>query len=264
MLTADIHFVVPTNPAAQYPYTNLVSAATNIQNAVNAATANDTVLVSSGLYSLTTQVTINKGILLTTEEGAEKTVITAQSSGRCVYLAHASAILDGFTVTGGDTNNGGGIYINVNGMIRNCTITSNSADFGGGIYCNSNGVINRCVISHNTASLQGGGANFFVGGEMSDCLVVHNSADLSFGGGVVLRKGGIGSDTNTPGAIVVCWQSSSNRLYTLRHNTNLLATNSWTNITELTLTNGTGSSMSFTNSLPTRLNFYRIKASLKP
>ncbi|MCK5850447.1 MAG: hypothetical protein KAH23_05985 [Kiritimatiellae bacterium] len=451
VLTADIHYVVPANPAAQHPYTNMVSAATNIQNAVNAADANDTVLVSSGIYSLTTQVTINKGILLTTEDGAGKTVITAQNSGRCVYLAHENAILDGFTVTGGNANNGGGIYINANGTIRNCIVTSNSADWGGGIYCNSNGVINRCVISHNTASTQGGGVNFFIGGEMSDCFVAHNTANTLFGGGVVLREGGtvnnctivsnsaairgggifsatsgtvnnsivwannsdfnpewyaspvgllffsscttpeppgsnnvtgnplffdpanndyrltegsscidigsvgnpaaldlldtprpldgdangsvvadagayefihpdadtdndsmpdaweliysidpltnnasddddddnrsnldeyiadtnptnamdylqidIGSNTNTHGTIVVCWRSSNNRLYTLRHNTNLLLINLWTNITGLSSTNGTGNIMSFTNTLATHPEFYRIKASLKP
>lgn len=61
---ADTHYVAPpgvgVNPSANY--TNWNIAATSIQDAVNVSAAGDTVLVSNGVYYLTNQVSISKGI----------------------------------------------------------------------------------------------------------------------------------------------------------------------------------------------------------
>lgn len=54
VLRADTYYVrspeTCTNTAAQYPYTSWETAATKFQWAMDAASADDTVLVSNGLY----------------------------------------------------------------------------------------------------------------------------------------------------------------------------------------------------------------------
>jgi len=78
-----------------------------------------------------------------------------------------TAILDGFTVTGGiangtssPSNSGGGMY-NSSGSptIRNCTFSGNSASYdGGGMYNDSSSpTVTNCTFSENTASYSGGG-----------------------------------------------------------------------------------------------------------
>jgi len=59
--------------------------------------------------------------------GGSGTVVTATS-------VDSSATLDGFTITGGFSTYGGGMYNNGSSpMVTNCTFSGNSADYGGGM-----------------------------------------------------------------------------------------------------------------------------------
>ncbi|MBX2893172.1 MAG: right-handed parallel beta-helix repeat-containing protein [Saprospiraceae bacterium] len=107
----------------------------------------------------------------------------------------ANAVLDGFTITGGNANggsgNGGGIFMGtstmypqVNPQIRNCTIIDNSASNIGGGICTQNSVyasIENCIFQANTAS--SGGA-FRSGSNVTliNCLFSGNTA--TYGGGI--------------------------------------------------------------------------------
>ena len=134
-----------------------------------------------------------------------------------VVTSSGTAILDGFTITGGNANesphrNGGGFFnqygtvqvINCtfsgnsaqnfgggiyndrgNSILVNCTFTGNSAvDYGGGIYnLQSNPSLDNCTISENSAQYAGGGIyNEESSPSLTNCIFSENSAD--YGGGM--------------------------------------------------------------------------------
>lgn len=76
-----------------------------------------------------------------------------------------TAILDGFTITGGKANgsapnnNGGGLYnSDSSSTLRNLTFSANSAIYGGGIYNDtSNPTLTNVTFTSNTATNNGGG-----------------------------------------------------------------------------------------------------------
>ena len=204
-----------TNPVP--PYADWSTATTNIQDAVDASTNRDLILVTNGLYQtgsrsdengLLNRVTVTKAVSVESVNGPGVTMIVGNGV-RCVYLTN-DAVLLGFTLTNGSPSptleglaNGGGAWCEDDtSILSNCVITSNSAETGGGVYqgtlnncwltSNSAGeggggafgtVLNNCVLNnnHTTGQLRGGGAYDVT---MNNCLVVSNSSS-GIGGGVV-------------------------------------------------------------------------------
>jgi hypothetical protein len=119
----------------------------------------------------------------------------------------ASAVLDGFIITGGNANApvlpssnwpnfyGGGIYIdNASPTLIRCTFKGNSAlRGGGGVYCwasNSNFV--NCIIEGNKCDEDGGskGGGLSLGDyspKLKNCLIIDNSS-LAWGGGIYINN----------------------------------------------------------------------------
>ena len=193
-----IHYVnlACTTPVA--PYTNWVTAATNIQDAIDVAAEGETVLVSNGVYAtggrvvgigtITNRVAITEAITVISVNGCEKTIIQGagpmgENAVRCAYIGD-NALLSGFTLTNGNTGTegftdrlGGGALCGSAGILSNCTLSGNSADdMGGGVY---DGLLYNCTISGNAVSNMGGGASYST---LYDCMLESNSAD-SLGGG---------------------------------------------------------------------------------
>lgn len=183
-----------TNMAA--PYTNWLTAATNIQDAIDVATAGDFIVVSNGTYntggravygSVTNRVTINKAVTLISLSGAQYTAIAGAYSGiRCVYMTNGASMI-GFTLTNGGARFSGDSLTNQNGggvwcesplaTLSNCVImASSAANLGGGSY---SGTLVGCTISNNYTLGSGGGSAF---GFLSNCTLANNSSS-SFGGG---------------------------------------------------------------------------------
>jgi len=206
---AATHYVVPTNLSAANPYTNWGTAGTNIIDVVNAAMTNATtprvVWVTNGTYALTNQVSITNAITVQgfTNNGA--VVIDGQNNTRCFNLSHTNAILDGFVITRGFTNSGGGVHLSA-GTVQNCTIVSNESN-GSGLYAGGGGVavvganltnaiIQNCVISYNRAN-EGGGIwiYYLSSGTVRDCQIYNNTATSTLnnagGGGIYVGKNGL-------------------------------------------------------------------------
>jgi len=213
--TAATYYVNVSNPAPVSPYSDWSTAATNIQDAVDAASTGDLVLVTNGVYatggrtvngfSLTNRVTVTKPITLQSVNGPNLTLIQGNSpmgngAVRCAYLTNG-VILSGFTLTNGATKTSGDITNELSGAgawcasvsatISNCILTGCSAKrYGGGVY---RGTINDSLISSNNAPY-GGGAysnvlnncvlknNFAAagggayGGSLTHCTIVNNTA----------------------------------------------------------------------------------------
>ena len=211
-VTATTLYVDANNPAPVPPYTNWVTAATNIQDAVDAAVDGDQVLVTNGVYEagaqviggMSNRVAVTKAVTVQSVNGPGTTAIRGYgpigtAAVRCVYLTNG-AVLTGFTLTNGatkmsGTRSGGGVWCeSVSAVVSNCIIVSNSASlYGGGAYsgtlynCTLSGnsgngayssTLNNCTLTSNKAG-DGGGANTCT---LNNCVLSGNSASGAEGG----------------------------------------------------------------------------------
>ena len=213
-----LHYVDAANQNPQPPFLDWSSAATNIQDAINAAMPSEIVMVSDGVYSdggkvmdgdLTNRVAIYKPLLVQSVNGRSRTVIQGRwdpsatngprplhcgpAAVRCVWMTNG-AILNGFTLYSGATRAGGidalvyggGILgYSTNAVVANCLVLSNAAGLNGG------GVEKATVLS---STIEANLAFQYAGGvadsQLRNCILRGNRA-YSTGGGAyssVLRN----------------------------------------------------------------------------
>jgi hypothetical protein len=104
---AATHYVSlgSTNPTP--PYTNWVTAARNIQDAVIVAVTNDVVVVTKGVYP--GGVSVTNPLVLLSVNGPQVTLIDGGGTNRCASLTDGAS-LSGFTLTNGNAVSGGGVW----------------------------------------------------------------------------------------------------------------------------------------------------------
>ncbi len=183
---AAILYVDLNSTNSTLPYTNWVTAATNIQDAVDAADAGDQVLVANGVYQTGARlavdgaqhrVVVTNAIVLQSFNGPTLTTIDGGGAIRCVYLANG-AVLSGFAVSNGRGGNGGGVFCaSRNEAVVNCQVVSNSGFYGGGV---CGGSVTNCTLTNNSAGGYGGGAYDCT---LNACVIASNSAPSFRGGG---------------------------------------------------------------------------------
>lgn len=199
-----VHYVSLTSLNPTAPFTNWSTAATSIQDAVDASANGDFVLVSNGVYAaggttvngfaLANRVVVNKAITIESVNGPAYTTIqgftppttNGPTAARGVWMGDSAALI-GFTVangatlaTGDPTNemSGGGIWcLTTDEVVSNCVVVSNACPFyGGGAY---QGTLLGCILTNNLSETSGGGA---YGSDLSNCIVAGNLAFRSGGG----------------------------------------------------------------------------------
>ena len=215
------HYVRVNCATPVYPYLTWPTAATNIQDAIDAATEdNALVLVSNGVYStgsrvyndvysystfnLANRVVIDRPITVMSVIGEPQPVILGAvdpdftfgpGAVRCAVVANGG-VLHGFILSGGSTAGGeavywqdkcgGGLFADASGNVEACTIAGNQAyDSGGGVV--SAGMLSNCQLINNAAPSGGGAFGFDFdqnncAGAIENCDVSGNYANGSGGG----------------------------------------------------------------------------------
>ena len=80
------------------PFDSWVNAATNIQAAVDVASAGNMVLVNDGIYYPGSQISVTKGITVKSVNGADKTIVDGNYTTRCFNVSAQNVIIDGFSI----------------------------------------------------------------------------------------------------------------------------------------------------------------------
>lgn len=174
------------------------NACTTITEGLAAASWGDAVWVKSATYE--EAISLSRGIALYggfPSDGTPAfedrdwrlnvTVIDASGVGTSAVFVEGTyrTILDGFTITGGNAETGGGVYCSgIEPTFRHCVIIGNSAagDGGGVCFRSSSPIIEDCTLIQNGASVSGGGAKFFRGSpKLVRCYIAENEAMYSGG-----------------------------------------------------------------------------------
>jgi parallel beta-helix repeat protein len=173
-----------------------------IQAAIDSAAAGDVIVVRPGTYSENIDFG-GKGVTVTSELGADVTVIDGGQAGSVVTFANSegpASIVAGFTITNGSAQNGGGIYCyRSTPTIANNVITGNEAIlfYGGGIFCEeADATITGNRITTNTADKRGGG-------------ICAYTASPTITGNTIEDNSAFGSPGGAAGGGIACFTSAS-------------------------------------------------------
>ncbi|MCP4712469.1 MAG: hypothetical protein GY869_27920, partial [Planctomycetes bacterium] len=165
-----------------------------IQQAIDYAFDGMIIIVADGVYTGDGNRDLDfngKEIILRSESGPENCIIDSQGisteSHRAFHFHNnetSNSVLEGFTITGGWSTEGAGIYIeNCDPTIRNCIITGNvSSNYGGGIRFRYGGpTIINCVISNNQAKYGGAVYDIYSTAIFLHCVICENTATSTGG-----------------------------------------------------------------------------------
>lgn len=220
----DQVWYVKANAAGANNGTSWANAFTSLQSALTAAQSGDEIWVAAGVYTAgenrSDSFQLKKGVALyggfagneTAREQqdwqANVTVLSGDidnndgvdANGVVTDTANivgantirvvvgsgtdATALLDGFTITGGDGNFGAGMH-NTHGSptLRHLVFSGNKASFGGGLYNNeSSPALTQVTFIRNSANFGGGMDNLLSNPALSQVVFESNSG--AFGGGM--------------------------------------------------------------------------------
>jgi len=132
-----------------------------IQEAIDAAMDFDEIRVAPGAYAERIDF-LGKAIIVRATGGAGVTLIDGMNEGTVVTCATSEgpmSVLEGFTISGGFDELGGGMRINASHpTVRDCIFLGNTGGLGGGIYCAEGGApeVTGCMFVQNAAGFGGG------------------------------------------------------------------------------------------------------------
>ncbi len=152
--------------------TSSTTAFATLAHAVEVAMDGDTIHMSSGIYEITSAISLTEAIAIVGETGNPEDVVVRNTNKpddynlyRVFEINNAGAVLSGIAVEGGGAYKkgytaqayvGGNIYIqSEGGMVTNCIVRNGylaggNQTCGAGIRCESDaGIITHCVITNN-------------------------------------------------------------------------------------------------------------------
>ena len=155
----------------------------------------DTLYVSPGNYTVNLRF-LTKDIIFTSTGGSEATILEGVSDTSSVVEIH-NGIMNGFTITNGIGNEGGGVQVWGDAVLENCVIVDNKtveADaniqiypfgYGGGVYLTENAVMRDCFVAENWGKFGAGGVLMDGTSRIEDCLIFRNTTKGK-GGGILI------------------------------------------------------------------------------
>lgn len=118
----------------------------DIQNAINSASENDTLVLNGTYFGNGSQIIVNKSLTITSDNG--NCIIDANELSRCFYIAADNVVLKDISITRGFKNNVE--FINIYDLSRNIYESVGGA---AGIYwAGNNGVLINCNVYDNCVS----------------------------------------------------------------------------------------------------------------
>jgi len=166
---AGNRYVSPVG-SSTFPYTNWAMASTNLQWAINAAQAGETVWVTNGTYTLSAAVNVAKGITLQSVNGAETAILRCPSmdaAGVVLSIGHANATVSGFTVRDAGATNG--VAVDLQSGYLNNSIVRNNAGAGVNLGDAETARMANVLVLKNHGGVGGTGT-------VVNCTVVSNAA----------------------------------------------------------------------------------------
>jgi chitodextrinase len=169
-----------------------------IQEAIDKAIDGIVISVAPGIYTENINF-LGKAIIVRAANASNATIIDGCQNGSVVTFHQSEgldSVLEGFIITNGSADFGGGIKCDgvstdyVSPTIRNNLIIDNTAHVnGGGIYCIASlAEITNNIIINNTAETDGGGIYCrLVSGKIANNLITRNTATLNGGGLAFVR-----------------------------------------------------------------------------
>jgi nitrous oxidase accessory protein len=151
-----------------------------IEDAVDAASPGDTIIVNPGTYS--ENVVVNKGVTIKSQMGAENTIVRTPNpfSQRDVFEVTVDDVtISGFTMTGTYGHGGAGIYLRA---VKHCTISDNVC------YNNSAGISlynshDNLVINNDVSNNQDG---MYLHQSDNNTIIGNIASKSTYGRGIML------------------------------------------------------------------------------
>ena len=151
---------------------------TKIQDAVDAASTGDVIIVYPGTY--TENVNVDKSLTIQSKSGAEVTIVQAANSDDHVFEITGDYVnIDGFTEKGTGADNKAGIYLD---HVEHCTISNNTA------VNNNDGIFLNCSNNNElkSNSTLGNACRGIFLGSSSNNTITNNDASSNGWDGIFL------------------------------------------------------------------------------
>ena len=212
-------YVNPSNANPVVPYASWETAASDINEALKCLMADATMVVSDGVYRVTSEQNLNRPLTIRSLNGP---AVTSFAGSRPFHFNHEDALVAGFTfdrisvwqqgvayMSSGCVSNcvfnacecqnsgGAGIYIEGSGRAKavDCIVRDGSTKYskeqlGAGIHAvNSNALIDRCVVTGmfwQGANTNNAAVALENGAKMRNSIVAYNRGGAT--GGVLLKN----------------------------------------------------------------------------